>query len=29
LIDPYERSSWANGQPPLDFTLDLEAIFAA
>ena len=29
LIDPYERTSWASGQPPANFALDLEAIFDA
>jgi hypothetical protein len=29
LIDPYKRTSWASGEPPADFALDLEAIFDA
>jgi Uma2 family endonuclease len=29
LIDPYERTTWSEGAPPPNFTLDLEAIYIA
>jgi hypothetical protein len=29
LIDPYERSTWASGEPPPGFALDFEAIYDA
>jgi Uma2 family endonuclease len=29
LIDPYERRTWIEGEPPANFVLDLEAIYDA
>jgi Uma2 family endonuclease len=29
LIDPYERITWSEGEPPPNFSLDLEAIYDA
>ncbi len=29
LIDPYERTTWSEGEPPANFSLDLQAIYDA
>jgi Uma2 family endonuclease len=29
LIDPYDRTTWSEGEPPAHFSLDLEAIYNA